>query len=225
MKLRHAVLGGVLAVALVAAGSAWWVFERRDYLVKSAIERFGPQLTGVSVKVREVELEPLDGRGTIRGLEMGNPPGYKTPRALTLGQMRLAIDFSTVRSNVVRIREVAIDAPLITYERGPGGDNLAVIQKHIDREVARLAGPSSGPERKYIIDRLQVRGARANYGGTATVPVPDLTMRDIGKRTNGATAAEVTRSVMSAMTSQATSVASRAYDKSVNTVRGLFGGK
>ena len=225
MKLRNAVLGGVLAVALVGAGAAWWVFERRDFLVKSAIERFGPQLTGVSVKVRDVNLEPTEGRGTIRGLEMGNPPGYRAPRALTLGQMRLAIDFSTLRGNVVRIREVSIESPLITYERGPGGDNLAVIQKHIDREVARLAGPGTGPERKYIIDRLQVRGARASYGGTATVPVPDLTMRDIGKRTNGATAAEVTRSVMSAMTSQTTNVASRAYDNSVKTVRGLLGGK
>ena len=96
---------------LIAAGGLWWLYASRDALVKRAIEGLGPQVTGVPVTVKRVKLEPAEGRGTITGLEVGNPPGYKSPRALTLGEMRLAIDYSTLTSGVVRIREIALQGP------------------------------------------------------------------------------------------------------------------
>jgi hypothetical protein len=79
-------------VAAAAVAGGWWLYASRDALVKHAIEGLGPQLTGVPVKVKRVRLEPAEGRGSIGGLEVGNPAGYRAPRALVLGEMRLAID-------------------------------------------------------------------------------------------------------------------------------------
>lgn len=200
-------------MVLAAAGGAWWLYASRDALVKHAIEGLGPQITGVSVKVKRVKLEPAEGRGAVMGLEVGNPAGYRAPRALSLGEMRLAIDYATLTSNVIRIKEISLQGPVITYEPGAGGDNLTAIQKHIDAQVAKLGaskGAGSGPGRKFIIDHIYVRDAKVQFGDTLGLPVPNVHLRDVGKRSNGASAGEVVKAVWGSVAGGATSVASRA---------------
>jgi hypothetical protein len=225
MKTRNIVLIGVAAVALAAAAALWWVYASRDALVKQAIERYGPQITGVTLTVKSVDFEPAQGKGAITGLQLGNPPGYKSPRAFTLAEMRLAIDFSTITSNVVHLTEVSLDAPVITYERGSGTDNLRVIQKHIDAQAAK----SSGPGRKFIIDNLHIRNGRVNFSDTLSLPMPDVHLRDVGKKSNGATVGEIVNQVWDALVQNITSLSARALGaakegagSAVDSVRGLF---
>jgi hypothetical protein len=234
MRVRTVILGvAALAMVAVAAG-AWWLYASRDALIKRAVEHYGPQVTGVSVNVKAVKLEPIEGRGTISGLEIGNPPGFSTARALTLGEMRLAIDPSTLRSDVVHIREISLEAPNITYERGAQGDNLGAIQKHIESQLPKSKPGAAGkdaasPERKFIVDHVQVRGAKVNYGGTVTVGMPDLHLRDLGKRTNGATAAQIADQIWKEVTRMAINRAPAALEglrdkakDAVDRARGLF---
>lgn len=186
MRVRDVVLVILALLVLAVGGALWWLYASRDVLIKRAIERFGPELTGVSVKVASVRLEPLDGRGAINGLEVGNPKGCEAPHALSL------------------------EAPSIVYERGPGGDNLTAIQKHVESSLAK-SEPAKGDskaekkakERRFIIDRVQVRKAKVSYGGRLAVDVPDLVLRDLGKKTGGATAAQITQEVWTAVTRQA----------------------
>lgn len=208
MKIRNVVLLVVALLVLGLGGVLWWLYASRDALIKRAIERYGPEVTGVSVKVGAVKLEPMDGTGAISGLEIGNPQGYEAPRALSLGEMRLAVDPKSLAADVVHVKELSLEAPIITYERGPGGDNLTAIQKHIESalpkaEPGKTAAKKSGPERRFIIDRVAVRKARVSYGGALNVDVPDLELRDLGKKSGGATAAEITREVWTAVTRQA----------------------
>ena len=70
------ILGVLAALVLAAvAGGAWWLYSSKDALVKAAIEKFGPEITGVAVTVEGVKLDPLEGKGTISGLKVGNPKG------------------------------------------------------------------------------------------------------------------------------------------------------
>lgn len=227
MRLRSVVLIGAAGVTLAAAGGLWWLYASRDALVKRAIEGFGPQLTGVTVTVKRVKLEPIDGTGSVSGLEVGNPPGYRSARALTLGEMRLAIDYSTLTSNVIRVKEISLQGPVITYEAGAGGDNLNAIQKHIDAEVAKLAGPASRDEasgRKFIVDHIYVRDASIRYGDKLSLSMPNVHLRDVGKKSNGASAGEVVRAVWGSIAGGATSVASRAGGALRDGTKGVIEG-
>ena len=214
MRLRTVLLLAAAVLVLGVGGALWWLYASRDALIKRAIERFGPELTGVSVKVGRVKLEPLDGTGAIRGLAVGNPQGYKAPQALALGEVRLAVDPASLASEVIHVREISLEAPSITYERGPGGDTLTAIQKHIESALPK-SGPEKGDgkaekkakERRFIIDRVQVRKARVSYGGSLNVDVPDLTLRDLGKKSGGATAAQITQEIWTAVTRQALAAA------------------
>lgn len=208
MKVRHVVLPACALLVLSIGGALWWLYASRDAIIKRAIESYGPQVTGVSVKVGSVKLEPLDGRGAIRGLELGNPKGFQAPHALSLGEMRLAVEPSSLAADVIRIKEISLEAPRITYERGANGDNLSAIQKHIESYLPSSGGPKGeAGERRFIIDRVHVRKANVSYGGAVDVAVPDLQLRDLGRKAGGATAAEITREIWTAVTRQALAAA------------------
>jgi hypothetical protein len=210
MKTRNVALIVVLLVALAAGGGAWWFMRSLDGLVKRAIHKWGPQITGVSVKVDSVKIELAAGKGTIRGLVIGNPKGYAAPHALKVGELSLTLDPATVTKDVIVVKELMIASPDVVYERGPGGDNLSVIQKNADAWVAKTAGPKkadAGPGKKFIVENLYLRSGRAHFGTTVSAAVPDMHLRDIGKKSNGATAGDVVKQVWGALARSVTSVA------------------
>lgn len=213
MKTRHKVLSAFLVIALLAIGGTWWLLHSLDGLVKQAIERWGPEITGVPVKVASVRIEVAEGRGTIRGLVVGNPKGFQAPHALRLAEMRLALDPASVTKDVVVIRELQIVAPELVYERGQGSDNMTVIQKNVDAWVAKVAGApkkDAGPGKKFIIERATVRDGKARFGTTVATPMPDLHLRDIGKKSGGASAGEVVKQLWGSMLRSVTGLAGRA---------------
>ena len=119
----------LVVLAVVVAGGVYLAYNSLDVLVKMALEHYGPDVTGVPVKVGEVKLSMRDGRGSLKGVEIGNPPGFSSPRAARLGEISVALDPATIRAPVVRVHEIVIDAPLITYERGKGATNLDLSRR------------------------------------------------------------------------------------------------
>jgi hypothetical protein len=61
-----------------------------------------------------------------------------------------------------------------------------------------------------IIDNIYVRDAKVQFGDTLGLPMPDVHLRDVGKRSNGASAGEVVKAVWGSVAGGATNVASRA---------------
>jgi hypothetical protein len=211
--MRKILLPAAALVLLALIGGLWWLYGSKDALVKAAIEKFGPEITGVGVTVRAVHLEPADGKGTISGLAMGNPKGFDAPHALQLGEMRLAIDGASLTKDVIVIKEVVLQSPEITYQRADGQSNLDAIQKNVDRYVAKLSGgkkDDDGPKKKFIIENLYVRDGKVHFGTTASLPLPDVHLRDVGKKSGGASAGDVVKSAWDAILHGATNLASRA---------------
>lgn len=197
-----------MLLALVAGG-AWLVFHYVDVIVKVALEHYGPDVLGVKVKVGEVRISPRDGRGAIRGLELGNPPGFGAPRLARFGEIRVALDPATLTGRVVRIHELAIESPQVTYEKGSKATNLEVVNRNIEAYL-RTAGEKerqgrSGrgaqrpreDKRRFVIDRLRIRNGRvlmtnpALRGQGLQFDLPAVELRDVGKREGGLTASEV----------------------------------
>ncbi len=198
-------------LALLAVGDAWWLFASLDGLVKQAIERWGPEITGLTVKVDSVRIEEAEGRGTIRGLVVGCPKGLEAPQALKLGEMRLTLDPTSVTKDVVVVQELLLVALDATYERGQGSDNLAVIQKNVDAWVAKHGGgKSEGPGKKFVIEHLRVQNSKVHFGTTLSMPMPGLHLRGISEKLGGASAGEVVKQVWGSMLRNETGLASRA---------------
>jgi hypothetical protein len=198
------VLIGLAVLLVLVGGGIYLAYNSLDIIVKMALEHYGPQVTGASFKVGEVQLSIRDGRGTLRNIEIGNPAGFSSPRAARLGEIRVAIEPRTLTDPVVLLHELAVISPLITYERAKNATNLDAIQKNIEAYIQRSGGPSeSRPaeakkgRRKFIIERLVIRGAKVTMtnpalrGQGVSFDLPDIDLRDVGKRQGGATASEI----------------------------------
>jgi len=212
-----------LVLLLVGVG---WVYLTRDRLLGTAIRTYGPQITGVSVKLGGARLEPWDGEAALTDLELGNPPGFHTPHALMVAQIRLRLDVSNLRSDVVHIRDIRVEQPRVTYEYASGGSNLDVIQRHIERQIADAAGPAgaqgapaapgsatanaNAKPLRVVIDHVDILGAQADvsasalHGRTVTVNLPDIHLNDIGTRNGGVTPAQATEQMVAAVRQAAT---------------------
>jgi hypothetical protein len=202
-----------LVVVLVLAGGAWWLYSSMDSLVATAIRSYGPDITGVSVKVGGVKIRPTDGAATVRDLQLGNPAGFKTERALFVGAISMKLNVASLTKDLILVQEITIEEPEVTYEYASGGSNLDVIQRHVEAYIAAKTDPKDAakPEskKKIIIEHLYIKGARAKVsaevlqGKTMTLPMADMHLTDIGKKANGVSPAEATQQVVSAITKNA----------------------
>ena len=207
--MARKVLIALALLALLAGGGAYLAYHSLDYLVKAGIEHYGPDVAGVAFRVGDAKLSVRDGRGTLRNVDIGNPPGFSAPRAARLAEIRVGLDPLTLADPVVHVHEIAVIAPLITYERGDKATNLDVIQRHIEAYVRRSGGSvdmkpgesrpaeAKAGRRKFIVERLVIRGAKVTMTNAAlkgqgiSFDLPDIDLRDVGKRQGGATASEI----------------------------------
>ena len=220
--MKKILLGIVIVLLAAIGGGAWWLYSERDALIAGAIRTYAPEILGVSVKLGGVKTDVANQSAALHDLVIGNPPGFQTPRALALGAVTLKLDFSSLTKDVILIREISVVKPDITYEHKSGGSNLEVIQRNAERYVAEktaaLGGDKDakkeakekGPGKKLIIEHVYIKDAKANVsaeilkGKAVSVPIPDLHLTDIGKKTNGATGGEAAKEIVSAITASAT---------------------
>lgn len=224
-----------LVVVVAVAGALYWLRGNLDGLVRQAIVDYGSAMTGARVAVAAVEISLADGRGVIRGLTIGNPPGFGTPYALKAAEVELVVDPASLTEPVVLMRKIAVMVPDVVYEKGGGLTNFDAIQKNI----AAYIGPSKQEGgRKFIVEEFAVRNATAQAsaglmgGKTVAVPLPDIVMRNIGKSKGGITPGELGQEIASALRQRLASTvnfdsllksAGKELESATGAVKGWFG--
>ena len=199
-------------------------------------------MTKTKVSLGDVDLSIQTGEAALKGFEMGNPSGFKTPTAMSFGIVSVKIDPASVTSDVILIKEIVIAAPDITYEfASGGGSNFDAIQKNVDsyaKEMGAGGGAAAKKDsaeskggKKVIIEHLYVRdgkiGVSADFlqGKAMNAALPTIHLKDIGKKSNGATAAEVADQLMSEISKSATKVVSSlGVGKMMDAAKGALGG-
>jgi len=226
----------VVVVLVLLAGGAWWALSSIDFLVKTAVEHYGPDILGVPVKLAEVKISAQNGQGALRDLVIGNPAGYGSPQSVRVGNATLSVDPSTLTGDLVVVREISVVAPDITYELSTtsGKANLDVIQRNIENYLKRAApqgesGKGDAPKskgRKFIFERISIRNAKVAVtnpllkGGSLSFTLPDIELRDLGKSSNGITPSQAAAIVASTL---ATRIATRALSTGQLLKRGTEG--
>ncbi len=219
----------VLVVLLVVAVFAVALFL--DAGIKRGIEYVGPKVTKVDVKLNSVSLSLMSGSGKIKDLIVGNPEGYKSPSAISVGSATLAVNPGSLLSDKVIVKSINVSAPEITFETSDiFNSNLKKIMNNIDettggssREPAppkeppatkepapakqpapqQEPAPSSAPSKKLQVDDFVVNGAKLHISLnalgqnlTATTPLPQIHLSNLGTGPDGITAAELTKVVL-----------------------------
>ena len=225
----------LLVLAAIAGAGVFWLSGNLDGLIKNAISSYGSAMTQATFSVGAVKITPADGKGTISDLLIGNPPGFKTTHALKVGRIDIEIDIASVPKDVIVIRRIAIHAPDVIYEKGDAMTNFDAIQKNI----ASYVGPSDSKKdgKKLIVEELTIRDAKAQAsaaflaGKTVSVPLPDITLKNLGKAKGGMTPGELGQEVTGALKAKLTGAVSfdrlmkstgEVLESAGSKVKGLF---
>jgi hypothetical protein len=238
-----------LAVALLIIALVV-IFFNLNSIVKKGVETVGPKLTKVEVRLGAAKLSPLNGNGELSKLFVGNPEGYKTPAAIEVGNVKVAVKLRSVLSDTIVVDEVNVQAPVITFEGGLGGNNLSQILKNLegspdDVKPTPEGKPASEGGKRFFVKDVVVNGGKINLsitglggGKTLTVPLPPIHLTNIGSENNGVTAAQLCKEILkpiiaSAMNSGLEAIKSGNLDelgkgatekagKAVEGLKGLF---
>ncbi len=230
----------ILILAAIVAGG-FWAASSLDGIVKRGIESFGPQITKVSVKLESIHIILFTGSAKVKGLVVGNPEGYKAPQAISVGLAEVGINPFSILSDKIVVRTMHVIDPEITFEGGLAGNNLSKIIENVNAN-GKTGGKTdtnavaSQPSKKIQVDDFLVTGAKVHVHLTdlnkeMTLTLPEIHLTDLGKGTDGLTAADLTRAMLKAIstaTIKAVSVNATGLGNSVDvdklkkSIGGLF---
>jgi hypothetical protein len=95
--LLKVVAGLALAAVLLVAV----LYFARNAIATAVVRAAAGAALGVPVKVEAVEIEPFAGTAAVRGLEVGNPAGYRSPAALSAGAIEVGLSGDSTSKSVV----------------------------------------------------------------------------------------------------------------------------
>lgn len=191
-----------------------------DSAVKRGVETVGPKLTKTDVQLGGVHISLLSGSGKLKGLLIGNPEGYKTLHAISVGNASLELKPGTLLADKLVITSINVESPEITFEGTLHGlaikDNLQQILDNVNDSTSGTKGTNvsvSGAtpkeekkaNKKLEVDDFQITGAKLDAsisgmeGKTMTLPLPTIQLTNLGTGPDGITVAELTKKVIAAI--------------------------
>lgn len=239
-KLKKIILIGVMLVVVLGIVAVILAGVFLDKIVKNGIEAVAPPITQTTVKVAGVSISALSGSAGINGLVVGNPTGFKSDYAISLGKAAVRVEPKSVMSDKVIIRSIEVRAPEITFEGNPFGENN--LQKILDNVNAFTGGPAkadtnaptkpaAAASKKLQVDDFLISGAKVTAriagleGEPFSVTIPDIHFTNLGAGPDGITAAELTKIILSQISEESIkTVGARAKEIAANTANNLIKG-
>ena len=220
-------------IIIVVIGVFIFLSSNLGSLIVDAVEGFGSKVTQSSVSLDSAEVA-ISGEGALKGLTVGNPAGYKSDNAFQLGAIKVALDPESLTTDVIRIKSINIEAPKLSYE--PGGDagsNLQQLVKNVQQfaDSGKTGDEKAGDnEKKLIIDLLTIQDGEVLVVTPLSdtpirTPLPNIEMKDIGKKGGGSSASDVVKLVMQKVTSAASSVGNVSLDELKTKLQSQVGDK
>jgi len=231
MKLLFGLVVAVVVLVLVAVLTLpFWISPA----VRKAAAVGGPMVLGVPVSVGDVSLSPLTGSMTISQLSVGNPKGYSDKPAFAVDKVEVGLQVrSLLGGDTILVKKIQIDAPAISFESKDGVSNFDAIlasAKKSERAEKTKAPGEKKPGKKVVIETFELNQANVScttpwtFGKPISIPLPSVSLKDIGKESGGTTPVEAVTEVINAIVgslSQAvTAMAGQAGDLLKGSLKG-----
>ena len=201
----------VIAVVVVAsqAGS----------LIQRGVETYGPEITGTSVRLSDVDISLLSGHASINNLVVGNPKGFKSAEAFRVGEVSVKLDVRSLFSERIRIEKILIDGAVLTYEQINKRSNIDALKRNVEKNTGASASASADDQGgardvQVAIDDLYINGTQVNVLADVlgkqeqqSVTIPDIHLQNLGKDGSDGSIAAVVDEVVRLVTKAATKAA------------------
>ncbi len=225
--LVYSILAIIALAIILVLSIPLWIGS----VARPAINKVVPQFTKTGFNIAHLSLNPYTGRFELGNFVLNNPEGYSEKVAVSLGNLVFDIRMTTLADKYVHIEEVTVENLFVSYLKGGENntDNFTQIQYNVAgskeefekaKENSALAQTEAGEEaieeteeaieevneRKFVIDRLTIKGIRLKYE-FITIPVPvDIVLTDLGKESDGLTLTELVEEIWKAILKSANAI-------------------
>lgn len=190
------ILKIVGVLLLLVIGAVIGIYYYLGTIVKEAIGRFVPPVTGTTASVDHVDLALIGGYIDIRGLKIGNPAGFSDKNIFELGSVRVDFEPKTVLSDKIIINSVAVSGTKVSAELKnlySLDSNVKALQRNIESymgsenkttKTESAKTESSAASKQVVVRDLSVKGSELTVGvggQTVTLPLPDIHQKNIGE--------------------------------------------
>lgn len=192
------IIGFVVILVVAVSGVGYYLMQNLDEIVKNMIEEVGTEVTNAQVQVRDVKINLPEGKATLSGLTVANPPGFSSEPLFTLSNVSVTIDTSSLTEPVYLIEEISIDGVRVLAEQT---GTMTNVQKFMDGmpksdDSGDVGGTaSSEADIKLAISRIDFSNGmmelRSDQMGNQSIELETLQLRNIGTPENGLTPDEV----------------------------------
>ncbi|HEY0454728.1 MAG TPA: hypothetical protein VGE41_00015 [Verrucomicrobiae bacterium] len=205
--VKRVIIIFVVLIVLIVLG----VFLSLDAIVKKSVEKVGPAITKVEVKLGAAHISPMSGSGELKKFFVGNPEGYKTGSAIQVGSVGVSVVPKSVFGDKVIIRYVKVEAPEITFEGSLAGNNISKILANVrgtQDKKPETKEEAKAQSRKLQVDDFLITNAKVHVsasvlgGQSATLTLPEIHLSNLGQGPEGITPAELSTKVMDLVTSE-----------------------
>ena len=224
-RLRR-ILAWVVGIFLVFLVGLQIFLSHMTPAVKKVMEIYGPQVTGAPLAVEQVSFSLLRMRFEMKGLQLGNPPGFQTPSSVEVGRVLVKVRPLSLLSDTIHVQQILVENPAITYEVGLGESNIGTILANVEKYSAEFEKKEKQPEKekdkekeksgkKVIIDEVSVTGGQVRLsstflqGNALPLPLPPVTLHDLGKDRGGINFVQATNDVLASVFNSVTDVAKK----------------
>ena len=166
-------------------------------IVRKAAKTAGPAVMGTEINISKAYVRPFFGIVDLGSMVVGPPKGFKA-NVFEMENFRIIVDTQSVFSDTLIIKEIAIINPLVSYEFSGLQNNISTILERFETTEKEAAKDKDKTEkkagRKVVIESLIFSGAKIRMATTLTggkgviIPMPDIVLNDIGKKSGGTTA-------------------------------------
>ncbi|MDZ7644395.1 MAG: hypothetical protein U5K76_09410 [Woeseiaceae bacterium] len=200
-KGRRIALTVVLLLFVVIGGGVLYLNSQLDSIVAGLIEKHGSAATQTDVRVGGVSIELKEARAGLSGLTVANPEGYGGAPAVELGNFSVQIEPGSVTTDTIVLNDVAVSGARLRLLQQGASSNLQVLLDNLRGGGTAGDDAESAGGKKVIIERFVLEDARAfvslpDFDEEREVTLPTIVLNDIGRASNGATAAEATRQIL-----------------------------
>jgi len=194
---------GIGCVILVVAVAVVGVMFNLGPIVTMAVNDYGPKMTKTKLHLSGADVSLFQGQASLDDFVLGNPAGFSSPNAITVGKVTVDVDESTLTQNPVIIDKIEVIGPEITYELKGKTDNFRTIIENMKSPKAGKSMEKKGPPeetttpsekkegkkvviRDLILKDVTVKTAAAIAGGDiSTTTISEIHLRNIGEESNG----------------------------------------
>jgi len=212
MKKLLKILAGILIVIVILfIALLIWL----DTAIVNGFNSAAPTALGVPASLGNARILPVRGKLTLDELHIGNPEGFKTAGLLDIGTLFIRYDTASILTDTIIINEITIDGLVVTYEKGLLDSNLGALldllsgeeddEEKEEKKEETDADDEQKAKKKVIIEKLTISHSQMKFSATGMmgaaipIPLPAITLTDLGKESDGITVVQAIQKVLTAI--------------------------